>query len=123
MITRPLSPHLQIYKLPLAALISISHRFAAVVIFAAMALAALYAVLFVFGINLSGVNLIAFSKIGKVFISLLSLCVSFYCAAEARYVVWGFNKGLSPRFVEISNHTILIATLVLFLLCVKNIWG
>lgn len=121
--TRPLSPHLQIYKLPLAALISISHRLAAVIIFSAIAFIGLYALLYFVGMDVSFIDALVFSVFGKVIISLLAGCLSFYCAAEVRYIIWGFNCGLSPKFVSISNYLIILATVGLFALCMQTIWG
>lgn len=123
MSSRPLSPHLQIYKLPLAAIISISHRVAAVITFAFIACVGLYALLYVAGFNLGGLNAFVFSSLGRVLVSLFSVCLSFYFAAEIRYIIWGLNRGLSPGFVTASNYSIIAATAVLSVLCVQAIWG
>jgi len=112
MIDRPLSPHLQIYKLPLAAIISISHR-------------VMGGVLFVSAIVISLLCLAWFAHIDFNWITSLifSWLVIFYALAEIRYIVWGLNHGISPTFVSTSNMLIVAATFVISAMCWVKMWG
>lgn len=120
---RPIAPHLQIYRLPLAAIISIVHRFVGAALFTATVVTAIYCVLWTVNINLNWLNGIIFSWFGKLKLSGLTAMIVFYALAEIRYILWGVNIGLSPTFVHISNGLILAFTGVFSVLCWTQIWG
>lgn len=123
MLSRPLSPHLQIYKLPLAAIISISHRIMGVVFFVSAIVIALMCLLWLAGINMMWVSTLIFSWLGKLKMTWLVLGVVFYAFAEIRYIIWELNMGMSPTFVNTSNITILTSTAVISLICWVKIWN
>lgn len=122
MISRPLSPHLQIYKLPLAAIISISHRMMGGVFFAAGIFVALICLAWVSHINMSWLSAIVFSWFGKIKAAWLVVGVIFYAMAELRYITWGMNYGLTPAFVTTSNILIMLGTTVISTICWVKIW-
>jgi succinate dehydrogenase / fumarate reductase, cytochrome b subunit len=123
MIRRPLSPHLQIYKLPLAAIISISHRIIGAALFIAAMAAAIYCLLVLSNINLLWIDDLMFSWLGNVKISFLVAALFFYGLAECRYIIWGFNCGFSLFFIRLSNFLIIIIALILSIINWFVIWG
>lgn len=122
MATRPLSPHLQIYKLPLAAIISISHRIVGVALFASIISTAAYCLLTLCGINLQLLNDLIFSWFGKLKISFLGVGIIFYTLSEIRYIIWGLNCGFDKTFIKLSNFIILGATIALGMLFINKVW-
>lgn len=123
MLNRPLSPHLQIYKLPLAAIISISHRIMGAVFFVSGLVIALMCLGWIAGINLTWASVLIFSWLGKVKITWLVFGVIFYALAEIRYTIWEMNMGMSPTFVSMSNLAIVLSTIITSLVCWVKIWG
>lgn len=123
MIDRPLSPHLQIYKLPLAAIISISHRIMGGVLFVSAVVIALFCLAWFAHINLSWITSLIFSWLGKIKATCLIVGVVFYALAEVRYIVWELNHGISPTFVNTSNMLIIITTFIISAMCWVKMWG
>ena len=123
MISRPLSPHLQIYKLPLAAVISISHRIMGAVLFVSAVVIALFCLAWFAHINLSWITNLIFSWLGKIKATWLIVGVVFYALAEVRYIIWGLNHGISPTFVNTSNIVIIATTFIISLACWVKMWG
>jgi succinate dehydrogenase / fumarate reductase cytochrome b subunit len=123
MTDRPLSPHLQIYKLPLAAVISISHRIIGVIIVVSAVVIALFCLAWLAHINLSWSTNLIFSWLGKLKATWLIAAVIFFALAEVRYIIWGLNCGINPTFVKISNIAILATTFIISLACWVKMWG
>lgn len=122
MISRPLSPHLQIYKLPLAAIISISHRMMGIVFFVSGVVIALICLTWMANINLAWLFALVFSWLGKMKATWLVVGVVFYAMAEIRYIIWGLNYGMSPTFVSTSNILIVASTLAISTICWVKMW-
>jgi succinate dehydrogenase / fumarate reductase cytochrome b subunit len=123
MTDRPLSPHLQIYKLPLAAVISISHRIVGAAIFVSAVVIALFCLAWFAHINFIWITNLIFSWLGKLKATGLIFAVIFYALAEVRYIIWGLNCGINSTFVKVSNIVILATTLIISLLCWVKMWG
>ncbi|QOL20071.1 succinate dehydrogenase, cytochrome b556 subunit [Candidatus Bodocaedibacter vickermanii] len=123
MIDRPLSPHLQIYKLPLAAIISISHRVMGGVLFVSAIVISLLCFAWFAHIDFNWITSLIFSWLGKIKATWLIVGVVFYALAEIRYIVWGLNHGISPTFVSTSNMLIVTATFVISAMCWVKMWG
>lgn len=119
---KPLSPHLQIYKLPLAAIISISHRIISIAFFISCCTIGLYSFLLLIGVNFSWLDIVLFSWLAKLKTSFIIIAISFYIIAEVRYIIWELNMGLSPRFIKGSNFFILFFTLLISIGFILEIW-
>lgn len=123
MMGRPLSPHMQIYRLPLAAVISIAHRIMGAVLFVSAVVIALFCLAWIAHINFSWITNLIFSWLGKIKATWLIVGVVFYGLAEIRYIIWGVNQGISPTFVSASNVLIVATTFVISAMCWIKIWG
>lgn len=123
MMNRPLSPHMQIYKLPLAAIISISHRIMGAVLFVSAVIIALLCLAWFAHINFSWMTNLVFSWLGKIKATGLIVGVVFYALAEIRYIIWGLNHGITPTFVNTSNVAIVGATFIISFVCWLKMWG
>ncbi len=107
--SRPTSPHLKIYRLPIAAYISIIHRFIGCGIYLAGLFLAIYMTLLSQGWG-SDLDMLARSWFGVFILTSLMIVLYFYFFAEIRYIIWGISKGFSTAFVRYSNWVILILT-------------
>ncbi len=121
--TRPLSPHLQIYRLPLAAILSITHRltgvglgFAAVLVVAWFVAAARGADAFAM------VDRALTSWLGALvlIVALWGLCYHF--CNGIRHLFWDLGAGFDLAVVRWSNWLVLIASVVLTVLALAAVW-
>jgi len=123
MVQRPLSPHLQAYRLPLAAIISITHRIVGAILFVVGIAVSLYCLLWLVGVNLIWADFVLFSFVGRLKLSFGVVLTVFYILAELRYILWGCNIGINNTFVRQSNGLILLGTGIISGICLMCIWG
>ena len=113
---RPMSPHLQIYDLPLTAKMSIIFRIAGAALFFVMLL-----VVAALGALAAGADAWAmprgfFSDIeGRVFLFLVTLVFYYHLCNGVRHLVWDTVHGLEKSSLGISGAVVLGATFVLTL--------
>ena len=110
----PLSPHLQIYRLPLTALISIAHRASGVVLgFGAMVLVWVLAA----AANSPETYAIAHQHLGAWYgqIFLFGLVFSLYLhfCNGIRHLFWDVGLGFELETVDITAKLVIFVTLVL----------
>lgn len=111
---RPLSPHLQIYRLPLLALMSISHRITGLV----LSLAALLLPVFLVAVasgpaayeRLNG-HLAAWY--GQVFLFAVSVSLAYHLLNGIRHLIWDTVHNLDVRPAEKSGYLVLVLSVVL----------
>ena len=115
----PLSPHLQVYRLPLVALVSISSR----ICFVANGLT--YALFIIFLISIASgseiyniTHTIFTSTIGKVLTSLWIFSLYLYMSNEIRHLFWDFGYGFSGKTPLISSIEVLSATALMTVITV-----
>ncbi len=113
-LSRPLSPHLQIYRWPLTMAISILHRMTGV----ALAIGAVLMVVIFISVaagpeSYEIVRELLASKIGKAFLFLWTVALFLHLFNGIRHLVWdvgyGFEKGATTK----SGILVLLATIVL----------
>ena len=117
---RPLSPHLQIYKLPLVSILSIMHRFTGVLLFLFFLLILWGSSLYIFFLDQSFVTLLNFiiSETALNVIFIMMSCVfwfslSYHLLNGVRHMLWDIGLGFSLQAVHITNLVILFSTLIL----------
>lgn len=95
-VQRPLSPHLQVYKLPLTALMSISHRITG----AGLAIGTILVTAFLISAATSEdayntVMGIATSAFGQIILFLWSAALYFHMCNGVRHMLWDTGRYLS----------------------------
>lgn len=111
---RPLSPHLQIYRLPLAAILSISHRITGV----GLCAGALWLVVFLCALA-SGpaafacINAFHDSILGKIALIGMAFCLFFHLSNGVRHLIWDTGRGLDLATTRQTNFTVLLAAILL----------
>lgn len=114
---RPLSPHLQIYRLPLNAVLSITHRLTGMVLALGAAL-----VIFVLIAAASGAaayesaHAVVASWPGQVVLFLFTAALYYHLCAGIRHLVWDAGHGYSLRAARIGSYAVLAGTVALTLL-------
>ena len=110
---RPLSPHLQVYRLPLAARLSILHRATGVFLsFGAFALAA-WLVAVADGEEMYGRFLAcAGSLLGRLLLLAMLAAFVFHLFTGIRHLLWDAGKGLENPSVATSNWVVVVLTVL-----------
>lgn len=118
---RPLSPHLQIYKLPLTAIISITHRATGVAITVGM----LYLVYWLMGIA-SGPEQFAETQAfinsvpGRILLFFWSFALFFHFVHGIRHLVWDvghtFDRDEMDRIAMIEIGAAVVLTLLVWII-------
>ncbi len=119
-VQRPLSPHLQIYNLPLTAIMSISHRITGVSLTLGMLIVAAF--LIAAGSSEAHYNLVmivASSKIGLIILFLWSFALYFHMFNGIRHMFWDAGRFLEKDQAMRTNYVVLmfavVATIVTWL--------
>ena len=110
---RPLSPHLQVYRLPLPALMSISHRASGVVMSTGTVLVVLWLVMLAAGENTFNIaQQFVLHPIGKLVLFGYSLALFYHACNGIRHLFWDAVIGLDiPSIYRSGYLTIFMAIL------------
>ena len=111
---RPLSPHLQIYKLPLTALTSITHRITGSAL-------ALGLVLVVYWLAAAATGPVAYAQaqavlgsfLGQVVLFLFTFALFYHLANGIRHLVWDTGTALDLESARLGSYLVLGAAAVL----------
>ena len=119
----PVSPHLQIYRLPLAAVLSISHRITGVLLTAAavalafLVAAAAYAPA-LWQVAMAGLQ----HPLGQVVLIAWTFALAFHLCTGIRHLVWDACIGLGMPAVQASNWLVLAGSTALTVAVWAWIW-
>lgn len=114
---RPLSPHLQIYKLPLTARLSIFHRATGVVLFIALLFMVLsLAMLAQSAENWRLLQPILFSIGGKVVLFAIVFSLYYHLCNGTRHLFWDIGQGLTLTVAQQSGKAVIVVSVVLTLI-------
>jgi len=112
--TRPLSPHIQIYKMPLSAKLSILHRLTGL----ALSAAAVFLVFWLYCLAYSSTTSVAIyvffsSTLGKVILLLWTFAFFYHFCNGIRHLFWDVGKGFDISTVNKSGVVVVVAALVI----------
>jgi succinate dehydrogenase / fumarate reductase cytochrome b subunit len=112
--TRPLSPHLQIYKLPLAALLSITHRITGVFLTLGTAVLVYWLVAIAAGPEAyAQAQALSGSGYGQVVLFLWTFALYFHLCNGIRHLFWDAGYGFELKTIDLSGNIVIVATLLL----------
>lgn len=125
---RPLSPHLQIYRLPLTALMSITHRITGVFLVAGMILLVVCLMAVADGADQYGaVQSFLRSAGGQVFLWVWIYALFFHLCHGVRHLIWdtghGFERPTLDRYAYLEMVASIALTIMVFLLDVFQLAG
>ena len=110
----PLSPHLQLYRLPLVALLSISHRVSGVINGLGYAIFIIFLISIASGNEIYNISYIVLTSIiGKVLLSLWMFSLYYHMSNGLRHLFWDFGYGFTGRSPLISSLIVVIMSLLL----------
>ena len=108
---RPLSPHLQVYKLPMTALMSISHRFTGIILSGGLLLIAAFLVAAVMGRDYYDlITGYARTDYGFYFFIAWAACVYYHLFNGIRHLIWDTVSLLELKQAEASGWFVLLCT-------------
>lgn len=111
---RPMSPHLQIYKMPITALLSIIHRGTGAILFIGLLLLIWGLVAIANGLDTWQVmHLFLSSWFGKLLLLGFSFSLYYHLCNGIRHLLWDIGKGLSVNVVHQSAWIVIIMSLIL----------
>lgn len=111
---RPMSPHLQIYKMPITALLSIIHRGTGAILFIGLLLLIWGLVAIANGLDTWQVmHLFLSSWFGKLLLLGFSFSLYYHLCNGIRHLLWDIGKGLSVNEVHQSAWIVIIMSLIL----------
>lgn len=115
--TRPLSPHLQVYRPQISSVISILHRIAGIVLVGGLLVLACWFAMFAAGPETYG-HFIEYAngQIGQGVLLVLTLCFFFYFLAELRYLGWAFGYGFSLPTMNVTGWLVTLGAFALTVL-------
>lgn len=113
-VQRPLSPHLQVYKLPLTAIMSITHRVTGAGLAAGTVLVTAFLLAAASGEQAyNAVAGVASSLPGQVIIFLWSLALFYHMCNGVRHLFWDVGMLLEKDKAMRANYYVLAAALTL----------
>jgi succinate dehydrogenase / fumarate reductase cytochrome b subunit len=111
---RPLSPHLQIYRLPLVSLLSITHRITGVALSAGTILLAIWLGSAAYGPEAyDQVSACLASPFGLFVLFGFSAAFYYHLCNGIRHLVWDAGRGFELSTVATSNRLVILGTVVL----------
>lgn len=114
---RPLSPHLQIYRLPLPALMSISHRLSGVVLSTGTVLVALWLMMLAAGEEWFALAQMAVSHpLGQLVLFGYSVALFYHACNGVRHLFWDAVIGLNIPAIYTSGRVAIALAAVLTVL-------
>ena len=114
--SRPLSPHLQIYRLPISALISISHRATGVLLAAGSIVLVYWLAAVASGPGaFADAQALLGSIVGRVLLLALTFSLFYHLANGIRHLFWDAGFGFELRTARASGMLVIVASVVLTL--------
>jgi succinate dehydrogenase / fumarate reductase, cytochrome b subunit len=114
---RPTSPHLQVYRLPLTAKLSISHRITGVFLSAGLVITVLFLLALAGGQSSWEVahGLLA-SWFGQLVLFGFTLVLNYHMCNGIRHLLWDMGQGFSLEAASRNNKIVLVASVAITLL-------
>ncbi|MCK5812898.1 MAG: succinate dehydrogenase, cytochrome b556 subunit [Cocleimonas sp.] len=114
---RPMSPHLQIYKMPITAKLSVLHRGTGAGLFIGLLLMVWVLMAAAGGIDSWQImHDFLSSWLGKLMLFGFTFSLYYHLCNGIRHLIWDVGKGLSLEEVHFSAGVVLISSVVLTLL-------
>ena len=111
--SRPLSPHLSVYRLPLLPVLSILNRVAGVgLVFGTIAVSIWLGSLGMGEVAFTKVSAFMGSPFGLFLLVSWSLALMYHGLAGIRHLFWDAGYGFAPHIAEASGKALVILTLV-----------
>ncbi|WP_067562188.1 succinate dehydrogenase, cytochrome b556 subunit [Halofilum ochraceum] len=113
---KPLSPHLQIYRLPLNAILSITHRITGVVLALGAVLVVAYLIAAASGSQAFGAMYsMGAHWLGQIVLFGFTLALYYHMCAGVRHLFWDAGYGYELQTARRTSYAIIVVAVVLTL--------
>ena len=117
---RPLSPHLQIYRLPLLAVLSISHRLTGLVLSAGTLVLVYWLLAAAAGPEaFASAQALLGSWLGRIVLLAFSFSLFFHLCNGIRHLFWDVGLGFELKTADASGNAVLVVSIAMTLAA----WG
>jgi succinate dehydrogenase / fumarate reductase cytochrome b subunit len=114
---KPLSPHLQIYRLPLNAILSITHRITGVILALGMVLVVAMLVAAASGSQAWGaLYAMGAHWLGQIVLFGFTLALYYHMCAGVRHLFWDAGYGYELQTARRASHAIIVVAIILTLI-------
>jgi len=114
---RPLSPHLQIYKLPLNALLSITHRLTGLILALGATGVVVMLVMAASGSRVyQAFHAASYHWIGQIILIAFTLALYYHLCAGIRHLFWDAGYGYDLKTANLGSWLIMIGAVALTVL-------
>jgi succinate dehydrogenase / fumarate reductase cytochrome b subunit len=115
--TRPLSPHVQIYKMPFTAILSISHRITGVALAVGTIVLGYWLASAAYGpVAYGHAQVVLGSLLGKLVLFGWTAALFFHLCNGIRHLFWDVGRGFEPAAADKSGRIVVGAAAVLTVL-------
>ncbi len=112
--TRPISPHLSIYKIQISSALSIMHRLSGVVLFIGIVIMCWWFIFWVFS-NFNNIYILFIKHpITKIFLFLVINSLFYHLCNGIRHLLWDSGIGFSIKFINYSGWSIIFLSITMF---------
>lgn len=111
---RPLSPHLQVYRLPFIVMMSITHRATGVALVAGALVLVYWLVAAANGPDAyAEAQRVLGSLLGKVFLFLWTWALYYHMANGVRHLAWDLGYGFELKSADTSGMIVVVVSVIL----------
>lgn len=111
---RPLSPHLQVYRLPVTAVLSITHRITGIILTLGLLLMAVYLMAIAEGEEAFAVMQTFLASLGgRILIFVWLFTLFFHFSHGIRHLIWDTGKSLEREDMAKYGYTEIVASILL----------
>ncbi len=112
--SRPMSPHLQIYKLPLTALLSVLHRATGAALFVALFIMVIYLLALASGeSNWLIIHNLLSSWFGLIILIGITFSLYYHLCNGIRHMIWDLGLSMDKQSLTTTGFIVLIMSLFL----------
>jgi len=114
---RPTSPHLQIYRLPLTAKMSISHRLSGLMLSGGLVLTVLFLNALASGqSSWQSAHQLLSGGVGQLVLFAFTLILNYHLCNGIRHMFWDIGQGISLEAASRNNKIVMLLSVALTLL-------
>ncbi len=118
--TRPLSPHITIYRKQINSVLSILHRISGIGIFLGLSVITWLLILYVYS-NFDSFFVSMFNSLWfKLLLYLTVYATCFHLCTGIRHLIWDIGYGFSIKSVNVTGWIAVILSIIVFFACIYN---
>ncbi|WP_371222781.1 succinate dehydrogenase, cytochrome b556 subunit [Orientia tsutsugamushi] len=118
--TRPISPHITIYRMQMSMILSILHRLSGIAVFGGASIITWWLILCVYS-DFDRVVVDIFYNLwfqALIYLTIFTTC--FHLCTGIRHLIWDTGYGFSIKYINISGWIAVALSITVFYMCINN---